>query len=294
MFSRILVGYDGSGRSEDALLLARLLGRTGPAHVTAVYVYGYRRSTRINVRTGEFALTFADAERTLALLHERLGDEIEVRPVADFSAPRGLQTLAGTEDADLIVVGSTTRGRWGRTFPGTTGDRLLSGAPCAVAVVPLGYRGESMGVLHRIGVAYRRGDDAALSVGHAVAEHPGAALTVISAFDEDDRAAGEDAVKARGAAQRDLDYALAQLSDGAPVRGRLVDGPAIDVLRAYTADLDLLIMGSRAQGPVRRTLLGSVSHGVLVDSLCPVIVVPRGLRSLGDTRSSLLDSKNAT
>jgi nucleotide-binding universal stress UspA family protein len=131
-------------------------------------------------------------------------------------------------------------------------------------------------------------------VGRAVAEPLGAALTGLSAVDEADRPVGEDAVKTRGAAQRDRDYALAQLSDGAPVRGRLVDGPAIGVLRAYTADLDLLIMGSRAQGPVRRTLLGSVSHGVLVDSLCPVLVVPRGLGSLGDTCGSLLHSKNAT
>lgn len=294
MFNRILVGYDGSGRSEDALLLARRLARIGSAGVTAVYVYGYRRSTRINSRTGEFALTFADAERTLASLRERLDDEIDVRPMPDFSASRGLQNLADAEDADLIVVGSTTRGRWGRTFPGTTGDRLLSGTPCAVAIVPLGYRDESMSALHRIGVAYARGDAAALNVGHAIAKSSGATLTVLSAFDQGALAASEEAIKTREAAQADLYDALARLSDGALVRGKLADGPAVDVLRTYTADLDLLVMGSRARGPIRRTLLGSVSHGVLMDSLCPVLVAPRGVPSLSEARTSSLRPEKAT
>ncbi|HZV72143.1 MAG TPA: universal stress protein [Conexibacter sp.] len=34
--------------------------------------------------------------------------------------------------------------------------------------------------------------------------------------------------------------------------------------------------GSRAQGPFRRVLLGSVSTHLLRDAACPVIVVPRG------------------
>ena len=37
-----------------------------------------------------------------------------------------------------------------------------------------------------------------------------------------------------------------------------------------------MVVGSRAYGPLRRTLLGSVSHGLLPDSLCPVLVIPRG------------------
>ena len=43
-------------------------------------------------------------------------------------------------DAALIVVGSTHTGRAGRVLPGSTGERLLHGSPCAVAVVPTDYR----------------------------------------------------------------------------------------------------------------------------------------------------------
>lgn len=37
--------------------------------------------------------------------------------------------------ADLIVVGSHGRGFWGRTFLGSTSDRVLHHAPCSVLVV---------------------------------------------------------------------------------------------------------------------------------------------------------------
>ena len=278
MFRKILVGYDGSGRSEDALVLAGLLARIGPGRVTAVDVYGYRRSARISIQTGEFAATFADAERTLGLLRDRLGNELDVRAVGGLSAARGLQELAEDEGADLIVVGSTARGRRGRTLPGTTADRLLNGAPCAVAVVPLGYRGQAADTLRRIGAAYNRGEEAtaALQASHAIARASGAALTVISAFEPATPPSSDDVARAREDAKTDLDKALEQLTDGVRVHGELIDGPAVDVLRERTADLDLLVMGSRAHGPILRAVLGSVSHGVLLDSLCPVLLLPRG------------------
>lgn len=278
MFSEIIVGYDGSERSEDALVLAGKLARIGHGSVIAVYVYGYRRSTRISTRTGEFAATLADAERTLGLLRDRLDDEIDARPVRGFSAHRGLQELAEDEDADLIVVGSTAQGRWGRTLPGTSAERLVKVAPCPVAVVPLGYRGQAADTLHRIGIAYNAGEEAAaaLQASHAIARAADATLTVISAFDPSALPSGDDAAKAREDAKRDFDMALEHLTDGVPVHGELIDGPAVAVLREHTGDLDLLVMGSRAHGPIRRAVLGSVSRGVLLDSRCPVLVLARG------------------
>ena len=279
MFSKIVVGYDGSDCSEDALLFARVLGEIGPGSVTAAFVWGYRRSTRISSRTGEFALTIHDAERTLALLRERLGDEIEVRPVAGLSAREGLQDLAEDEDACLIVVGSTARGRTGRTLPGTTAERLLGGAPCAVALAPFGYRDQAAIAVRRVGAAYGGGEEAtaALGVAHAIATECRAELSVIAVLDRAALPPDQDVVGARRVAEKDLDDALASLGDAVCARGHLVDGSPVDVLRERTANLDLLVMGSRALGPIRRVVLGSVSHGVLVDALCPVLVVPRGV-----------------
>lgn len=40
-------------------------------------------------------------------------------------------------------------------------------------------------------------------------------------------------------------------------------------------DIDMVVMGSRGLGTVRRTILGSVSDYVLHHAHCPVIVVPK-------------------
>ena len=145
-------------------------------------------------------------------------------------------------------------------------------------MVPLGYRGQARDELQRIGIAYCASPEAtlALEVARAVAESACAALTVVSAFDRDGLPMGEDVDAARRAAEACLDRALAKVSEGVDVDGELIEGDAVDVLRERSEALDLLVMGSRAYGPLRRTLLGSVSHGLLVDCLCPVLVVPRG------------------
>jgi nucleotide-binding universal stress UspA family protein len=52
-------------------------------------------------------------------------------------------------------------------------------------------------------------------------------------------------------------------------------GPSV-VLTERAVDLDLLVMGSRAYGPLQHVPLGSVSHEVLLCCGSPVLVVPRG------------------
>ena len=126
-----------------------------------------------------------------------------------------------------------------------------------------------------------------MEVARAIAEAAGAALTVVSAFDRDVLPMTEDVDAARRAAQACLDRALAQVSDGVAVDGGLIEGDAVDVLRERSETLDLMVMGSRAYGPVRRTLL-SVSPGLLVDCLCPCSCFREGPpRSPGRSRPSM-------
>jgi nucleotide-binding universal stress UspA family protein len=64
----------------------------------------------------------------------------------------------------------------------------------------------------------------------------------------------------------------------------LVNQPA-DGLVAASRTLDLLVMGSRALGPRKAVVLGSVSRKVVDQAGCPVLVLPRGA---GEMRDALL------
>jgi nucleotide-binding universal stress UspA family protein len=46
-------------------------------------------------------------------------------------------------------------------------------------------------------------------------------------------------------------------------------------LATQGAELDLLVIGSRSYGPLRRVLLGSVAGELIELAPCPVIVLPR-------------------
>ena len=56
--------------------------------------------------------------------------------------------------------------------------------------------------------------------------------------------------------------------------------PAREIARAADQTVDVLFAGSRAHGPARRVLGGSVSHALLLSATQPVVILPRG--SLAD------------
>jgi nucleotide-binding universal stress UspA family protein len=58
------------------------------------------------------------------------------------------------------------------------------------------------------------------------------------------------------------------------VECRLAEGPASPTLEGESKGADLLVVGRRGRGPLRRLLLGSVSRHVAAHASCPVVVVP--------------------
>ena len=55
----------------------------------------------------------------------------------------------------------------------------------------------------------------------------------------------------------------------------IVDGDPAEVLAQQGVELDLLVVGSRGYGPLRRALLGGVSGRIIRIAPCPVVVTPR-------------------
>lgn len=75
-------------------------------------------------------------------------------------------------------------------------------------------------------------------------------------------------------------------SRGVEVTALAVQGPTVEKILAQMEklDADLVIMGSHGHGAIYRTLLGSVSEGVLHDAACPVLIVPVKDRGISDVR----------
>src|SRR5579875_508966 len=95
------------------------------------------------------------------------------------SIPEGLHSVADRVAADLLVVGSAHRGPVGRVMLGDDARRTLSGARCAVAIVP---RGRVPGELRTIAV----GDDGsaesalALHAARGLAQRTGATIRLLA------------------------------------------------------------------------------------------------------------------
>jgi len=224
-------------------------------------------------------------EQAETALRDLAGDLAAERVVvAGFSAAHALHDLAVERNAGLIVVGSSRRGRFGRLAPGTTAERLLHGAQCPVAVAPRGLaedwtpRGFGVGFVdldeghHALRAAVAFADVAGGTLEAVTAVQPmffarGAAIAPY------DTGAGGEA--AREAAERSLRRALEE-SGRDTSEGCILVGEPVDALVGLSDRVDLLICGSRGYGPIESVLLGGVSHGLMRDAHCPVLVIPRG------------------
>ena len=290
--STIVIGVDDSTRSEDAVAFARRLAGAATGRIVVVNAFPY---TDVPSRfpTPEYREVLRDdahalVRRMTELFSGDAPEPIQTFVVADASPARALHDVAVQEQASLIVVGSTHTGRAGRVLPGSTGERLLHGAPCAVAMVPEGYRTLAQPAIRRIGVAYDATDEsrAAVAAATEAARALGAALEVVRVVGED--AYGPQALMGspgHDARRREVDEHI-QLSIDAVVGGlpvavrgegvRLAGDPA-EQLIARSEGMDLMVVGSRGYGPLRAVLAGGVSGRVARGAHCPVIVVPRGL-----------------
>ncbi|MGE4427964.1 MAG: universal stress protein, partial [Solirubrobacteraceae bacterium] len=77
-------------------------------------------------------------------------------------------------------------------------------------------------------------------------------------------------------ARESVEGRVADIDDTVRAEAVVLVGDPAESLIDRSAELHLLVLGSRDFGPVRHVILGSVSRRVLDRAQCPVIVVPRG------------------
>ena len=127
-------------------------------------------------------------------------------------------------------------------------------------------------------------DDAALAARAAVdiARKTGSELHVVHAWHSVPSTRFESYIHAQ--LKREAREVLAEQverikGDGANVaEAHLREGPAVDEILDLAEEVgaDLIVIGSRGLGPVKRVILGSVSEGVVHHATCPVLVLRGG------------------
>ena len=276
MFKNVLVGVDGSPSGRDAVALASRLtdsdGKLTLAHVHSGELHPLHAITPgLLAEEREASKRLLEQERTAADVSAEL-----VSIVA--SAPGGgLHRQAEEQNADLIVVGSCSRGAFGRAMIGDDTRAALNGASCAVAIAARGYA-EHPTPIGNVGVGYNESPEsrAALATARQVAASTRAtvhALEVVSiptyAFTglmPPTIGEGIDVI---------LSEANARMRALPDVEGRAVYGLTGEELAAFGDDLDILLVGSRSYGPVRRLVLGSTSDYLERHARCSLLVLPR-------------------
>ena len=160
--------------------------------------------------------------------------------------------------------------------------------PALVAVAPLGTAQDWSPRSDRVGfIALDEGRNALAGRGRAGAQVPGATLEAVTAI--------APLLVSRGAAVPPYDTGEEAATQRAPLPSGRCSGPSgspstaippratfflfgepVDALVGLSDRVDLVVCGSRGYGPIESVLLGSVSHGLVRDARCPVVVIPRG------------------
>ncbi len=262
----IVVGYDGTDVARSAVDLAVLLAAPTRQRVLAITAY-------------EPGATAGDprSAASVELLDDLGGVERDALPGTALTV---LSTVAERLGAELIVVGATHRGVLGRIVPGSLGQQLLQGAPCAVAVA---RGGPPAATIRSIAVAWDRRPQAEEALAYAchLAERHDAGLRLMSACYAPGPSQENSDPEAQSAFRTRLQADVRARAAALPVNLRaaselLLGDPGRALATACEEGVDLLVTGSRSYGPLRGAIAGSVARHLVDHASCPVLVVPRG------------------
>jgi nucleotide-binding universal stress UspA family protein len=192
------------------------------------------------------------------------GERVDTAALGATTAPRALHLAAVELGAGLLVVP-----------PGTTAERLLDGAPCAVAVVPAETGDEreddaEPGVAFAtigVGLVETPEAEAAARGAELLARRAGARLRVLCAV----RPGNADLHRRAEESAR----AVLPAEPGVRIDIDVDDCDPRDLLVAASSEVDVLVCGSRCYGPYPATLRGGVTRHVTAEAACPVIVMAR-------------------
>jgi nucleotide-binding universal stress UspA family protein len=284
--TKILLATDGSEDAELAASSALALTKQTGSELHVVHVLSLpidtqdpssfepevRRQleTRMRARLEELVGRIEGSGGEVAGAHPRVG-----RPDAEIIGQ------AERIGAGLIVIGSRGSGPIRRALLGSVSDSVVRHAHCPVLVV----RGEAAAFPAKILLATDASEEARLATTTAadVAQRTGSELHVVHVgevrpvYHPERRGYLARYEELREEAQRLLEGQVDEIvSTGGTVAGAHLRMGRPDeeiVLLAEETGANLVVMGSRGLGGIRRALVGSVSDSVVRHAHCPVMVV---------------------
>lgn len=283
----VVVGFDGTAQSEDALMLGSWMAAAARRPLLVVSIYQQDLVPVLPGIGSEWDDEMkAEAHHHLERAQRLLGDpvvESRFRAVSSTSAARALDAVAAQVDASAIVVGSSRRGALRRVNSSHTADRLLQGTQCPVMVAPRGVRDRNLAPLTDVGCAYLPTPEGehALRQAAALVHLSGARLKVYTVpaqrVHRSTESLPRDRVQAQGKRLQDAAKEAIQQLPGHPAANVYVlEGNVVQALSALDEeDCQVLVCGSRGYGPVGRVLLGGVSSRLVKSAATPILLVPR-------------------
>lgn len=248
IFSRVLVGVDGSPESTEAVRQAVVLAKPG-GELTLLAAWGLALPlvTPMSTLDAEESAAQSHAEDAVRAAKE-LYPPARTMIVHGFPAPALIAEIE-REQSTLVAVGSHGQSRAAGILAGSTATQLLHDAPCSVLVA---RRMRDFPRRIAVGIDGSPQSAAAYAAARHLAQRFDAELTV---------------VVAEGGKSVDVAGVSLIAGDGFSV---IPDQP-VQVLVAASADADLLVLGSRGLHGLKA--LGSVSERVAHRAGCSTLIV---------------------
>jgi nucleotide-binding universal stress UspA family protein len=269
MHRTILVAMTPDEAGRDALALGVELARPSGAQVILGGVVVQRRGRPVYQGSA-----FDELLGRLRELSRRRAYDVAVSAevVMSASVPLGLRQLATKREADVLVLGPSHGGTLERVLHGDLAVEAASSAPCPVAVAA---RGRAANEPARIAVGWDGTPEADDALEWAVqfAEVAGATVQIVRVLEARHR----EGTVPEPTAREDCDAARRRVHPRVPTETKLVWGDPGPALADATREVDLLVLGARPHGPLRRALFGNPMTNVLHNAHSPVVVLPRGV-----------------